>query len=359
MNYIYKGIFLFITLLFVTACGDNSYNGKDGLVGSSDNGGTDAVSLSVHNIYKDVILEDTDNTYQNSLTLVRAVEDLNASVNEATLAAAREQFKKLACSYKRMESVYVAGAISDDMRDIADFKIEQFIKHSKNADFEGDLDAVFAGNKALVSNALKSITALEYTLFGKAEDLNVTVSKMNQIRLDSALTMANAISLNLKQVNEFYKSDTYFTEESDRAIGILLNVLVSTSFTLRENRLGDPAGLTAKYLNSPNPERLEYFKSTNSLAAIREILDTHKQVMLSGLKDIAVEGSARAEADAIITILDEALETVDSYTGSLEENLNTSETTALYNDAKNLQNNYTALINALNFTQDIIEADGD
>ena len=357
MQMMYKVVFVFATLFFLSGCGDNSYNGKDGLAGSGGNGSS--VLQSVSKIYEDVILTDIDKSYQNSLTLVSAIEDLNASQSEANLSKAREEFKKLALSYKRVESAFVAGTLSDDMRDIADFKLEQFIKHSKSADFAGDLDAVFMGNKALVSNALKSITALEYTLFGTVEDLNVTLSKMNQIRLDSALTMANTISLNLNIINDFYKSNSSFTDDSDNAISVLLNVLVSNSFMLRENRLGDPAGFTSKYLNSPSPTRLEYFKSTNSLASIKEILDTHKQIMLSGLKNIAIEGNARAEADAIISILDEAIGRANSYSGSLEEDLNSSKTAELYNDAKNLQNNYTALINAMNFTQDIIEADGD
>ena len=346
-----------IAFIFIGCGGDNNYDGETGLITGQSS--ANSVDLSIENIYNSIILKDSNETYQRSLILLSQIKDLNRTTNTTNLKIARDSFKELVLSYKRVESIYVAGYYSDDMRDIAEFYIEQFIKGSKAQDIGGDLDEVFAGKKTIVTNALKGITALEYTLFGNAKTLEEINTKMNQNRLNSALLMTNNLVNNLKIVQDYYIADEMFLGSSDEAIGALLNVLVDNSFKLRESRIGDAAGLTVKYLDKPDNTRLEYFKSTYSLESIVEILKTHKRVMDAGLKDIAIIGNASSEANAILISIEEALNLCATYSSSLESELETSKTQELYQVIKILQNNYTALINGLNFTQDIIEADGD
>jgi predicted lipoprotein len=245
------------------------------------------------------------------------------------------------------------------MRDLADFYLEHFIKGSKSQDIPGDLDRVFNGTGSLSKNSSKGITAMEYTLFGHQESLSDLAAKMNTERLAAAVTIAGTIATNLKSVRDYYLDDTSFLENNDEAISALLNVLVDNVYKLKEIRIGDPAGYTAGYLDDPDSTRLEYYKSLYSLDAVKAILAAHKSIMDNGLSDIAEAGNAASEAEAIVAVIDEAIAICDSYEGPLEHNLDTLETEALYNAANLLQNNYTALINALNFTQDIIEADGD
>ena len=358
MLFIYKTVLIaLLTFAFVGCGGDNKYNGVDGLIDPSTS--SSSLDTEVQSLYENIILQDSQSAYSQSLTLLSAIEDLNSSVDEAHLQVARDEFKKLILSYKRVESAYVAGYNSDDMRDVADFYIEQFIKGSKSQDIKGDLDLVFAGNKQIVVNALKGITALQYTLFGEVESLADINAKMNQNRLNAAMLMANNIENQFKAIRDYYQNDTKFLSSSDDAISALLNVLVDNSFRLRESRIGDAAGFTTKYKNNPSNTRLEYYYSTYSLNTIIEILNTHKSIMENGLKAIAVSGNAASEAEAILTAIDEALLLCSSYGGSLESNLADAKTQELYDTAKTLQNNYTALINGLNFTQDIVEADGD
>ncbi|MEA2091594.1 MAG: imelysin family protein, partial [Campylobacterota bacterium] len=303
------------------------------------------------------------NSYNASLTLYESIKDFNNSQTEANLQTARRNFKALALAYKRVESSYVAGYNSDDMRDLADFYIEHFIKGSKSADISGDLDKFFKGNGSLVKNSLKGITALEYTLFGNQESEAQIVAKIatggEVNRTAGAMTMIETLSKNLKKVDDYYKNSSIFTTNSDKAISALLNVLVDNSYKLKETRLGDAAGYTVKYKNNPDNTRLEYYKSKNTLEAIKEILSTHKSIMQNGLKDIAIAGNASPEADAILGVIAEMGTICQSYSGAIEDELVSLKTKNLYNAANILQNNYTALINALNFTQDIIEADGD
>lgn len=354
---IYKLFIASLMAFIFIGCGDNNYDGETGLQTAESSIGS--VEGNVQDIYKLVIQKDSEDAYIQTQILLSAIEDLNTSTNEANLQVSRDEFKKLVYAYKRVESAYVAGYNSDDMRDIADFYIESFIKGSKSQDIGGDLDEVFAGNKSIVINALKGITALEYTLFGNVETVVDINMKMNQNRKEAALLMATNLVEQLKIVKEYYENDGTFLSSTDEAISALLNVLVDNSFRLRESRVGDAAGFTAKYIDDPDNTRLEYFKSTNSLEAIKEILNTHKRVMEGGLRDIAIAGSAASEADAISVAIEDAIGICEEYSISLESELSSTRTLQLYETVRTLQNNYTGLINGLNFTQDIVEADGD
>ncbi|MEA2099309.1 MAG: imelysin family protein [Campylobacterota bacterium] len=354
---------LLVTLLSVTGCDDeNAYNGQTGLIGggsstveTTENSSLESSIISLYSLIK----EDSANAYINSLEMLQSLNTLQSNPNELTLRDAQTAFKKLTLSYKRVETFYVAGANDANMKDIAEFYIEQYIKQSKNYDVVADLDAVFSSNKTIVKNDLKGLTALEYTLFGNAESLSSLNEKMDEKRLDSALIMANNIVKRFKSIDEYYKADTTFLSDSDAAIGTTLNVLVQQAFNLREWRIGEPAGFTLKYKDDPSTSRLEYHRSLNSLESIKEILDTHKKIMNSGLKNIAILGNSTSEAEAILTAIDDALALCETYPSSLVDGLANDETFELYETIRTLQNNYTALINALNFRQDLLEADGD
>ena len=359
MKHIYKVMLLLIISLGVIGCGgDNAYDGETGLL-SSGTASQSSIDESINSIYTNVILQDINATYEKSLVLLSSVKDLNETNSSATLLSAQEAFKTLALSYKKVESAYVAGRESDDMRDIADFYLEQFIFNSKGDTLFTDLEKIFDGTGALYKNSHKGITALEYTLFDRNISSSDMLVKMNTIRLSSSVQIAETISQNLLLVKEYYENDSKFLEDSDTAISLVLNQLVDNAYKLKEKRIGDGGGFTINFVNNPDATRLEYYKSINSLEAIKTILTTHKNIMDSGLSAIATLGSASSEAQAIVTKLDEALAICDSYTSSLESDLTSPKTLELYNAAAILQNNYTALINGLNFEQDLLEADGD
>lgn len=348
---------ILLALLTFSGCGgDNNWDGKTGLNGSGGAGSNSSVTLSVKTLY-DLIQKDSEKAYKNSLTMIESVKKLDAT--DLNIQDAQNRFKKLVLSYKRVETYYVAGKNSDDMFDIAGFYIEQFIKQSKNYDVAGDLDAVFAGSKAIVKNDLKGITALEYTLFGDAESLSDLREKMNAKRVASALIMAKNISKQFKAIDDYYKTDKTFLSSNDDAISVTLNVLVQQAFNLREWRVGEPAGYTAKFKDDPSTSRLEYHYSLYSTQSIKEILDTQKTIFSNGLKTIADSGNATAEADAILEAIDKALDICDSYSPNIESELESSKTKELYETARTIENGYIALIAGLNFTQDIVEADGD
>jgi hypothetical protein len=351
------GFMLIVTLTFSGCGGENSYDGQNGLLSSP--GSKITVDESIENIFDDVIYKDANQTYNKSVELVSIVEDLNSTTDESNLLSAQRAFKELVLLYKRVETVYVAGYNDNEMRDIAEFYIEHYIKASKSQDIAGDLESVFAGSTGLVANSLKGITALEYTLFGNRQSNSDLLAKMNQNRLDAALVMAKKISGHLNEIKLYYKNTSSFRSGGEDSLNALLNVLVQQAFNLREWRIGEAAGLTLKYKDDPDAQRLEYYYSSYSLESIKEILKTHKRVIKNGLEEISKEGSASSELGAINHAVDEALNICDSYTTLIDDELSSEKTTNLFESVRTIQNNYTALITGLNFKQDILEADGD
>ncbi len=354
----FKSIIFSSFILFFTACGgDNAYDGENGLVSGESSSGT--VAAYIESIYSEVIEPSVDASYIQSIVVIGSVTTLQTTFNEENLLAAQDEFKKLALTYKKVESSYIAGRESDDMRDIADFRLESFIVNSKGDTLFSSLDQIFSGTGALNKNSYKGITALEYTLFDEALSTEALIAKFTDIRLESAITMAETISSNLKLVQDYYTNTSTFLDDSDTATSLLLNLLVDNTYKLKENRIGDAAGYTVKYEDNPSAQRLEYWKSIHTLQAIQAILATHQSIMNKGLTEISIAGNASSEGEAISDNIAEALAITLSYTSSLEDELTSTKTRELYNSIANLQNNYTALINGLNFEQDIIEADGD
>jgi len=347
-----------MSIMFIVGCGEsNTYDGENGLITS--NRSTTSIDVALKNIFDEVIYKDANETYSQSLVLISSIEELNTTTNETKLIQAQSAFKELVLHYKRVEAVYVAGYNSDYMKDIAEFDLEHYVKGSKSQDTAGDLDAVFAGTKSLVANSLKGITALEYTLFGTQEDAMDLVAKMNQNRLTSALIMSKKITKHLLEVKDYYKDTSRFALDEEESVSALLNVLVQQALNLKDIRIGEGAGLVIKYKDNPSATRLEYYYSSYSLEAIKEILQAYKRVIDNGLESIAELGSARSEVDALSTSLREALEICESYVSTLENEISEQKTKDLYEAIRLIQNNFTALIVGLNFEQDILEADGD
>ncbi len=364
MKKIYTTIFSLLLTFSLVGCGDdNSFTGKNLLAAQSIDQAT--IDEAVKDIYDKVILRDIYAANTQALKLIQSVTNLKDTNSSGNLSSAQASFKKLVLSYKRVESVYIAGRESDDMRDLADFRIEQFIFNSKGDTLFTDLDKIFNGIGTLQKSSHKGITALEYTLFDRNITQSEMLSKMNTIRRTSALTMAETISQNLVLVEQYYERESIFLEDSDTAISLLLNTLVDNAFKSREKRVGDAAGFTKNFIGNPRVDRLEYHKSVYSLEAIKEILNTHKSVMQNGLSNIAKFGNADSEGEAVVSSINAALAICDSYISSIEAELTdvsgntTQKTRDLYNSLGVLQTNYTSLISGLNFRQDLLEADGD
>jgi len=346
--------------LLISGCGDNDYDGVNGLKTSSTD--TD-ISEAIESIYK-MVQDDANATYQHSLELIELVSDSNQSLSD--FQELRNKTQELIQSYKKVEAVYIAEKIDSAMTDVPVYiealsAGDESRKNNLLTELENILDPTntTAIESALYKNAHRSMTGLIYTLYGDQESASEIFAKMDARRTQALGLIAINISTQIKAVHDFYQENTEFLKDNDTALTILINQLTISSNRLREWRIGDPGGYTAKYDGDPSADRFEYYAALTTLSSIQSIVLAHKNSMDAGLYNVSVLGNASGEADAIVERIENLLVICDDFTQEIEVDLNDTKIKELYDDTYALQQDYTALINALNFQQDIIEADGD
>lgn len=362
---------LLLVASFFTGCGgDNAYDGKTGLTGGSGGVGTsDALSSIQKNIFQAnangfieelTNLENMLNAYDKNLT-TEDVERLQSS------------FIDIIQKWKAVEVSYVIGDYDDLLLDIPRI-IDFFIKSSKNQSIPNDvqnaLDSTTEIKAALFKNTSKSIQALEFLIYGKQStkaDLVLAMNKDNYRRVDALKVVVESLKKKGSLISDFYASDKKFIADTTDALNGLVNALVQSSFDLQEKRIGEAAGFIIKTKDNPDATKLEYYNSKNSIVSVKAILDAHNQIM--GQQSFANLGSF-ATANGATAIVTEIREKIDNalvfanQINSLEDELNAQEMSAsvkkLYSEVKALEGIYhTSLINSLDLTARIIDADGD
>lgn len=344
-----------LALLLLAGCGNNDYDGENGLI--SGGGNSESLTASLQRINDDVLIANTALLADQAAATKLAITALQSEQSATTLTAAQDEASTLFRLWKRVEAFYIADSYDNVYIDTPTL-MDPF--HVGNIDIPERLEQIFAGTSALsgqlYQSATRSVVALEYTLYGDQEALDVN---MTQRRADAAAIMINYLIGHIDDITDFHASSTAFVSTGEDSVGIVINQLIDSIYKLREWRIGDPAGYTVKYQNDPDPIRLEYYASQKSLENIREILQAQLAVFTSGLTAIASENSAASEAQACVSLLQDAITQTGNFSTALESDPASAASLELYNIAYTIQTSYTALINALNFQQDIIEADGD
>lgn len=346
----------FVGIWMLCGCnGDNAYDGENGLITGSAGTGTTALMLA--QINTQVLVNDSNTAVQLAFDADTAIAALQAEQSSEALATAQATAGALFDAWKRVEALYVAKKYDDTLIDIP-AQIDYF--NQGNTDIPAKLDTVFAGTSPLqgqlYQSATQSMTALEYTLFGRQEGADVN---MTQRRADAAGIMIDYLQGHLRTIAAYYAGSDAFATTGEDSVGILINQLIDSAYKLKEWRLGDPAGITVKYKDDPDATRFEYYKSERSLEGIRAILSAQRSALTQGLQSIAAANAASGEAEALVALLDDAIAQADAFGAPIEADPDASAVRSLYNTVNAIQTGYTALINALNFQQDIIEADGD
>lgn len=353
MKYI---ISIFIAFIFLGCNNDNAYDGKNGLISSSV-----SANGSLKTLYDKIYKSDANASYAAVQDLVQSLQDLSHSQSQSNLQTAQTKFKSFVLTQKKIEAAFLADEFSDNFLDTLGYM--EYFHSGKNTDIISELDAIFDANStlntALYKNSNKSITSLEYTLFGENEDMSSLVTKMDARRSEAALIMGEKIATYSKSIRDFYLDDEKFLSDVSITTSELINQLIDSAYKLKEWRIGEAAGLINKSAGVLDKTKLEYYKSAYSIEAIITILQTHKNIMQNGLGDISSSAGATTQAEAIVQTIEDAISTCQSLDGTLANSLDDDKVITLYNEINLLQQEYTALIASLNFTQKIIEADGD
>ncbi len=347
-------VWLFVAMIYSGCGGDNAHDGENGLISG---GSSDSTVVLLQQIEDAVLVAQSSSLAITAASTKAAIVALQDEQSVEELGSAQSLATTLFETWKGVEAHYVAKGLDDAMIDIP-AQIDVF--NIGNIDIPTRLDEIFAGSSPLegqlYQSATRSMSALEYTLFGNQEMSDVN---MTQRRADAAKIMIDHIEGHVTTIAEFYSEGSAFVDAGEDAVGIMINQMIDSTYKLKEWRIGDPAGYTLKYRDDPDAEHLEYYHSIRSLQAMRAILSAQESVMLQGLQGIAANNSASSEADALVILIKDAIAQIDSFSTPIEESPASSKTLGLYNTIDTIQTSYTALINALNFTQDIIEADGD
>lgn len=285
-----------------------------------------------------------------------SIVDVNEAIKNAQnleKSFSQDDFTKLIQSWKEVETLYFGGDIDENYIDTPRY-IDVF--HNLKEDLSAQMQRVIESNDepniALFKNSFKTINALEYILYNDKE--------ITQREKDLAkVVIANIIShLNdIKEVYTNYLNGQQKEEAWENAV--VLNTLIASTYKLKEWRIGDPAGFTAKYKNDLDNTRGEYFLSQNSFNAIKAIVNAHDEVVGDKSYYNFASMAKQSEAKNEIKEVHVALEEIKTALSKIRKD-DFKDAQELYKAASDLHNAYyLSLTTQLSVTAKILDADGD
>lgn len=363
-------VVLLSTLVLFIGCGeDNAHDGENGLISSTLSTQTD-VLVSIQN---NILLSNAEQLLSKTTEVEARLNSFDENLTTADVELLQTDFSEIITIWKKVEAIYVASDYNDSMRTIP-INID-FFNQGKNLDVATNIDYVLTLDGALqtiqVSNPSKTVTGLEYLIFSDQASITDVLALMNKNdrkRIELIKLSIERIKTNALLIQEFYSNDLKFQEDLEETLNILVNTLVQSSYNLREIRIGEAAGFIVKTKDNPDAELLEYYRSQQSLEAIKAILAAHNQIMgeesFINFGSFASSNGAEEIVNKIRANITNALAICDEFSNPLHASITDvdvdEKVERLYDEITDLQKNYfESLINALDLTADIIEADGD
>lgn len=276
------------------------------------------------------------------------------------------EFTQLAVAWKQVQASYILGGYDDYISDyprLIDFYAlgNEDLSLSLQRALNSDSDA----KTALFKNSYKSINALEFMLHATAAN-----PEQAQRQIELAQVMTDSLCGNLQHIHDAYEQHKDDILNDDRkAVTLLFNVLVDSSYQLRERRIGDPAGLNKKY-TQPNPSRAEYPYSNASVSAMQAILQVHRQLVATDTQpNLASYALLGADSTGDSTLVQQSIQQVQADLAAsiaavnqlpTDQPLRADNASDAFAAVGKLQQQYYGnVIKALNIDGKILEADGD
>lgn len=351
---------LMLFLSFQGCDSDNSFDGTQ-LLGESTQ---QASSYNPAVFVEAVLLSNVD----NAITAATQMDTYaNESLSSERVTAMQKTFTTLAAAMKRVEALYIAGDYNRSLIDTLQF-VDIF--RIGKSDIQDQLDFIARSSSdvetLLFQNSLKSINAMEYLLYDT--DANTTILQKftaNTRYVQMLSIMAKSIASQYTTIRTFYTKGALFSNNEQFA-DIMLNVIIDSSYKLREWRIGDPGGFTNASSGQPDAAQLEYPLAHYSIGAMLAIVTVHQRLFSENADSFAtycIDLGAENEITAIRTQLSELrtlLLTLDDQEGVVSS-LAFEELYRYSNALFSLYSN--SLVSALQekstINIGIIEADGD
>lgn len=289
-------------------------------------------------IVKNVSLNQTQKTINSAKALQNEFNDKN--------------FTLFLQDWKKTEAVYLAGSIDEDYLDTPRY-IDVFnnLNEDLNAQMQRVIDSNSEIKNALFKNSFKTINALEYIYYNNKD--------LSQRELDIAKEILNSIISNLEDIKEVYSSFEESNKDEIEENALVINAVIASSYRLKEWRIGNPAGLSAKYKNNPNNSRAEYILSQNSFNSIYAILIAMQDIItkkeFKNLYTLATNDSQKEDLNLANILIEEMKkELVNLEKDDFSKAQNLFEKSSQLHDLF-----YATIIQKLGLIPTILDADGD
>ncbi len=298
--------------------------------------------------------------------LLRPVEQMLIKLDQldqslATLGSnpepPRAVFSDLVVIWKSVETLYLAGVLDEELIDLPQL-IDHF--HYGHETINPRLAKILKSQKnlkkALFQSSSKGFNALEFLLF-RADATNPRTQQAARI---STLH----IRKNVVDILKFYQRDEEFVSQTPKALQMVINALLDSSYRLVNWRIGEPAGLIGKGQGKASKQALEYNQSGLSVPAIVAILNTHARVfelgVASGFFSPAGLDQGGSEIKFVRQRISEAQAAAEVVLQMSHLNLDSTEFELLFRHSEALHKAYYfLLVDALGVEARIVDADGD
>ena len=298
-------------------------------------------------ILKNVLIKDVNATLN---VLNKFHDDLKTEKKREIL---HNDFKLLVQSWKKVETFYVAASFNEEAIDLPRY-VDVFhnLKENLHVQMQRAIESKDAVEIALFKNSFKTINALEYVLFDKS---------MTERKRQIALFIVQRIKSNVEEILYVYKNDSKrFLSEFKWSNDVIINMLIDSSFKLRDWRVGDSSGHSRKYKGKANNTRAEYYKSNLSKEAIETILLTHQSIMNSKEYDFGDMLNKNGFKKEVALIQQKINESLGNLKYLKDDNFEDKNIAKLYVSLDELHKAYyLSLVNAVGVSTKILDADGD
>lgn len=298
----------------------------------------------MQNILDDILVKNSQNAMNIALKFSDDIKD------KKSLEILKNDFTKLIEAWKKVETFYLAAEFNEDTIDTPRYlDIFHNIKENLHEQIQRVIDSKDDVEVEMYKNSFKTVNALEYALYSKGFDKR---------RYEIINVIMNNILNRLDEINDVYLNDTKkFLSNEKWANAAIINMLIDSSFKLRDWRIGDMAGLSLKYKNKPDNRRAEYYLSKNSKTAVTAILQVHDSLINSSYGEYLINKGAKAQILLIKELIASSLKNLKYLKN---DDFEVKEIKKLYYSVDKLHKTYyIALVNSLGITAKILDADGD
>jgi len=264
-------------------------------------------------------------------------------------------FKNFIKSWKKVEAIYLAGEIDSDYLDTPRY-IDVFnnLNENLNSQMQRVINSKSDVKIALFKNSFKTVNALEYVLYSS--------DKLNDRQIEIKNEILSSIISKLQEMQEVYENFLKNSDENEDELEYnakLINTLTASTYRLKEWRIGNPTGLSAKYKNEVKNSRAEYFLSKSSFDAIDAILDAQKELVSNqeypNLINLAKDKNALNDLNLVFLKITEAKKELQRL--KTDDFSNAKKLFDLVSQIHDLY--YISIIDKLGLKANILDADGD